>query len=178
MGIETLAIASLAATAIGAGVSAVGSIKQGQAANQAAQYQSEVATQNAQYAAMKAQWTAEAGREQENEQGRKDRAVGGAIKAQQAASGVDVNTGSALDVQSSADQLGQLSRLNIRTNTARDVYGYRTQGANYAADAQALKAQRRNDLTAGWLGAAGSLLGGASSVGTRYADWQQQGIFA
>ena len=65
----------------------------------------------------------------------KGRAAVGAIRAAQAANNVDVNTGSAVDVRSSAAETGQLNALTIRNNAAREAWGYQNQAASNTAQA-------------------------------------------
>jgi len=169
--VTLLAIGSLVAGIAGTAVSTMGAIKQGQAQSSAADYQSQVAKQNQRLATQKAQWAAAAGNADLEQQGLKQRAAMGAIRAGQAASGVDINTGSALDVQSSAAELGELNALTINSNTARQVYGYRVEGVNYGGEAQMLEAQSKQAAAGGYLSGFGSLLGGASAVGSQYVGW-------
>ena len=60
----------------------------------------------------------------------------GSIKATQAASGVDVNKGSALDVQSSARELGELAATHTQENAQERAWGYRVQASNDVAQAE------------------------------------------
>lgn len=64
----------------------------------------------------------------------------GAIKAAEAAGNVDVNSGSAVDVQSSAAALGELNAITIRGNAAKEAYGYETQSTSFENQAQHLHA--------------------------------------
>ncbi|WP_332774437.1 hypothetical protein [Pseudomonas sp. ESBL1] len=51
----------------------------------------------------------------------------GAQRAGFAANGVDVNSGSAADIQDDTAALGELDALTIKNNAAREAWGYRTQ---------------------------------------------------
>jgi hypothetical protein len=57
-------------------------------------------------------------------------AIGGQ-RAGFAAMNVDVGFGSAVDVQADAAYLGELDALTIRTNAAREAWGYRVQAEDY-----------------------------------------------
>lgn len=54
----------------------------------------------------------------------------GASRAALAAQGVDVNTGSALDVQASEAAIGELDALTIRNNAAREAWGFQIDAVN------------------------------------------------
>lgn len=161
---------------IGSGVlGALGSIAGGNANAKAAEYQARVAENNAQIARQNQEWAERSAITNEAAQGIKSRASLGAVKAAQGASGVDVNSGSALDVRSSAAELGQLDAINIRANAARDAYGYATQASGYDASAGMSRAAGANASSAGMIGAASSLLGGATSAVKNYALWSSAG---
>lgn len=161
---------------IGGGLlGAIGSIAQGNASANAAEYQAKVAENNAQIARQNQEWSERSAITNEAAQGMKTRAQLGAIKAAQAASGVDVNTGSAVDVRSSAAELGQLDAINIRANAAREAYGYGTQAQGFTDQAALDRSTAGNARTAGYIGAGTSLLGGAASAASNYAKWSMAG---
>jgi hypothetical protein len=170
-GTSAIAVASLAASAIGAGVGAMGAISSANAASASASYNAQVAAQNQQIATQNATLAGQAGEAQAAQQQQKTRAEVGAIKTSQAASNVDVNSGSALDVQSSAASLGELNAITIRTNAAREAYGYETQSTSFENQAQLDAAQSASDMTAGEIGAPTTILGGLGSAGSNYANF-------
>src|SRR5678815_675005 len=92
---------ALAATAVSAGISAYGAYQQGQAGEAAGKYQAQVAKNNAIIAEQNAQFELQKGERESEAQNYKTRALLGHQKAGQAASGIDVNTGSPLDVRRS-----------------------------------------------------------------------------
>jgi hypothetical protein len=168
-------VASMAASTIGAGVGAYGAIESGEAASASASYQAQVAANDAQIADQNAQYATAAGNAQASQQQLKTAAQIGAIRAAQAANGLDVNSGSDLDVQSSAKELGELDTLTIQNNAARQAYGYETQSMSYTAQSGLDTAQSGQALTAGTIGGVGSILGGVSSVGSQYMNYQLLG---
>lgn len=157
------------------GISAIGAITQGQAASENAQFQSEVASQNQQIANMNAQQTTQVGEAQTEQQQQKTKATVGAIEAAQGASGIDVNTGSAVDVRSSASELGELDALTIRSNAARTAYGFEVNAQNQGAESQLLSQESEQAEIGGGLSGFGSLLSGVSQGSRNYLAWQSQG---
>lgn len=92
---------------------------------------------------------------------RKGEAVKGAQRAGFAGSGVDVNFGTAMDLQQQTDFFAQTDAATARTNARRDAWSMRYQGAMAEAEG---KAARRNAN----LGAAGTMLAGAGRVAGKW----------
>jgi hypothetical protein len=153
---------------VGAGVSAAGALFGGISGAQASRYQASVAKNNAIIAEQNASYSMEAGEAQAERTSLKGAAQSGQIKAAQAASGVDVNSGSAENVQISQKEVNQLDTDTTLNNAQLQAYGYRTQAANDEAQAALDKSQANNDLIGGGLNAAGSLLGNASSLSFKW----------
>ena len=94
--------------AIGAAASAAGTLYNGITTSQAASYRATVARNNAKIANANATRAIAAGQQQAQNQSLKNAEQLGAIKTAQAANGIDVNSGSALDLQASQRAKGQL----------------------------------------------------------------------
>jgi hypothetical protein len=163
---------ALAAGVIGAGVSAYGTMEAGQAQAAAANYQAQVQRNNAIIAEQNAQYAEKAGQVQAGTQSLKSAAAGGKIKAAQAASGVDVNTGSAVDVQEAQREGGKLDTETVLSNAELQAYGYRSQGANFQAEAGLEQMEAEQAPIGADLAAGGQLLSGASGLGFK---WSQLG---
>lgn len=170
-----LPIIALVATGIGGLVQAVGAQSQAKAAAQTANYNASVANVNAQQAKNNATLAANAGEEQAAIQSQKTKAAVGSIVANQAAGGIDVNSGSALDVRESATELGSLDALTIRSNAAKEAYGYQTQANSFSQQAGLDTASAKNDIAAGNINTASTLLGTAGSALTTFQKFQIQG---
>lgn len=157
------------AVAIPAILAAVGAVGQGISSSHAASAQGEIARNNAIQAGRNAQFTSEQGTGQEILAGERSRGQQGAIRTGFGANGVDPNTGSPADVARSARDLAQQDALTIRSNSARQAYGYKTQqqGGNTQALLDASAAQ--SAAAAGGINAAGSLLSGLSDAQRQYA---------
>ena len=201
MGFTTMAIVSLA----GMGLSAYGQYKAGKAqqkagaaagaatvqaglrAQAAADDQAGIADYNAQVADLQAADAVDRGTEQENKFRAGVRGIVGTQRAGIAAGNVDVSFGSAVDVQADAAYLGEQDALQIRTNAAREAWGFQVsaedlrrraavtrKGGAYAAEAAAVegaayKQQGADAMTAAKYGIASTLVGGGTSLlATRY----------
>jgi hypothetical protein len=147
----------------GAAISAVGSIEQGQAQSNAANYQSQVAANNAKIAQQNAAYSLAAGQVQATDQGLKNRAQGGRIVASQAANNVDVNSGSAVAVQQSQRETGMENVQQTLQNANLQAYGYRTGAISDTAQSQLYGLEANQAPIGADLGAAGGLLSHASS---------------
>ena len=164
-----IAIAGLALSAIGTGIGAMGQMQQASAAKASADYQAKVAQGNAEIASQNANMAAASGEAQAAISEQKTRATVGAELAAQGSSGVDINSPTATAVRTSQDMTGQLDAQTIRSNAARQAYGYETQSTNFENQSSADTAQGNNAMTAGEVGGAGSLLSGVGNASLNYA---------
>lgn len=159
----------------GTAMSAAGSIQQGNAQAASANYQSQVAANNAIISEQNAQAATAAGEAAVQSQQRRTASTIGATRTIQGASGLEVNSGSNAAVQNSESELGNLDALTIRNTYARTAYGYRAQGNNYTAQAALDEASAKNSQLSGYMGAIGSIVGGGSSVASKWSSFQQAG---
>lgn len=155
------ATAALALTAVSGGMKVIGDINEGQAVANEAKYNAQVATNNAAYSAAAGQSQAEA-------ESLKNAQVAGRVKAAQAANGVDVNSGSAVDVQESQREAGVVDVQNIENNALLQAYGYKSQ-------ATLDKQQAKDAIQGSQFSALGDLLGTASSVSGKWSGLQKSG---
>lgn len=167
-----------AALAGGTLLSAYGQAKSAGANAAADTYKAQVADNNAAIATQQAEWTAENGDQAASAAALKTRATEAGIEANQAASGIDVNTGSAVQVQDSARILGKLDALTIRSNAARQAYGYQVQAINEKSQAQLDRFAAKNDIEAGKIGAASTILGGVSTGANYYNFLNKNSMFS
>lgn len=162
----------------GIGLSAYGQIRQaqqakkvGEAQKEAAESQAELAEYNAAVGELQAKSALEAGAAEESRFREGVRLMIGSQRAGQAASNVDVGFGSAVDVQEDAAYLGELDALTIRTNAARQAWGYKVEAEDYRKRAEIARKEGvmfekagSAARTAGLIGAAGTVLGGTTSL--------------
>ena len=139
---------------VGAGVSAVGSIEQGQAQSNAATYQAQVAQNNAIIEQQNAQYAVEAGQAKAQATSLKGAATSGKLKTAQAANNIDVNSGSAVNVQQSQRETNELDPETVLNNAELQAYGYRSQAVNDTAQAGLYSAEARagTDRCGPWRG--------------------------
>ncbi len=155
----------------GAAASAYGAMQQANAQAQAGKFNAQVAANNATIATQNANYAARAGDEAANVEQMKNRAKIGGILANQAASGVDVNQDSAVDIRQSAAELGQLDTETIRANAARKAYGYQVDAVDSTNQSNLDKYQAKSAQSAGAIGAAGTILGAAGGVADKYGGF-------
>jgi len=155
--------ASLAAGAL----SAKGAYDSASAQKDALGYQASVADKNAWLAGEQATQAGVVGAAAEQTQRLKTAALVGNQRAQMAANGIDMGSGSANDVLSSSAYMGERDALTIRDNASRQQWAHRVQQQNeLSAAAQYRKgAGNINPNTA----ALTSLLGSSGQVASTWA---------
>lgn len=153
---ETLLIASLVLTAAAAGVGAVSAQQAARAQEDAANFNAAVAKNEATAHAQQAAFDAEQIRN-------KNRRLLGAQRAAYAASGVDPNQGSPLAVAEDTKIQGELEALTA-------IYTGKIGSSSASAQAKLEKMRGNNARTAGNIGVATSLLGGATQATSIYTN--------
>jgi hypothetical protein len=161
----------VAALAVGSIIASVaGSAMQGYSQYQYANYQAQVARNNQVIANQNASLALQQGQRAEETQRLRTGQLMGNIEAQQGASGVVGTSGSSLNVRSSAAETGELDAETIRYNANLSARNFMYQGQMAGAQAGLYSSM-------GEWGVANSLLGGASSVSSKWLSYQQSGIF-
>jgi hypothetical protein len=173
--VSALAIGSAIAGLAGGGMSAAGAYGSSKAASANANYQAQVAANNATIARQNAGMDTQAGEIAATNQGMKTRAAVGSIQATQGASGIDVNSGSAPKVRAAASELGLMDALTIRSTAAKKAYADTVAATGDTAEAGLLQSEAAQASAAAPIGALGSFLSSASSVGGTYARYQFAG---
>lgn len=175
MGIETLAIASLAASAGSGIMGAAGASATASANASSYQYKAQVARNNSIIAERNAVAASDAGNAQSQTNDLKTRALVGSQLATQAANGLDVNSGTNVAVRQSATDIGHLDTLTILNNAAKNTAGFKAQGMNFIAEAGMADASATNAKTAGQYNVATSLLGSAGSFSDKWMKFNSSG---
>src|SRR5262245_10005795 len=121
---------AIAAAVGGSALSAYGSHKAGISQKNASMYAAEVARNNSIIAGQRADYATKAGQTQATATSLKGAAQLRRIKVAQAASGIDVNAGSAVDVQASQREVNKLDTETVLHNAELQAYGYRAQAKN------------------------------------------------
>jgi hypothetical protein len=147
-------------------------IQAGNAQAAASRYNAQVAEMNAKMADRASRDAIERGASEEQRQRMQTAQLQGRQRAAMAANGVDLAFGSPLDALVDTAMMGELDALTIRRNANREAYDYQVQGVNYRADASLSRMNASAAKTGGYLGAIGTVLGGAGNV-ARYRASQR-----
>lgn len=121
------------------GTAIAGGMAQSTAAKLQGQYTQQQDTFNASIADLQAADAVRRGQVQAEQSGTRTQQLIGNIRSQAGAQGVDVNTGTAKDLQEDAAGLGAMDELTIRNNAYREAFGYQvksladTEAGNWAA---------------------------------------------
>ena len=158
----------------GANTSATGAKAAGTAAGESDLFNAAIANANAGIALRNANFTAGAGEAKAGISETQTEARVGATKANQGASGVEVNSGSNVQVRASEAEVGMLDALTIKSNAAKQAYGYQVEAVGETAKAKMLTAQAPLDVAAGNNKAQGTLLAGVGEAGKAYAEMKSK----
>lgn len=162
---------------ISAGLSAFGAYGQGHAAAQSAQYNAKIAAENSQVSKDNANMVLQAGAQQAAEQSFKTRAAIGDTVANQAAGGLDINSGSPLDVKASEREIGEQDALTVRSNATKEAYGQQVQAVNQDAQSGLDKYEAKSDELGAVVNSATTFIGSATDSASTFAKFQLAGGF-
>lgn len=135
----------------------------------ALEYQASVADFNSKVAGWQASDAIRNGQTAEGNQDLKVGAIIGTQRAQLAANGVDLGSGSTNDVLTTSKFMGARDALQIHDNAMMAAWGYRTQQQRYVNQAGMLNSM--SDGISPGLSGVSSLLTGAANVGS---NWDKQ----
>lgn len=174
--VAAAATASLILTGVGTAASMYGQMQQGKAQQGMYNYQAGVDRNNKIISDRYANDAIERGKEAEAEQRRKTQQIIANQRVGFAANGIDLGSDVISETLSDSAMLGELDALTVRSNAAREAYGYKVQGMNYEASAQNSILAGKNARSAGRTAAMSTLLSGAASVGGSYTDFKSKGV--
>lgn len=173
----TLAAISIGSTVAGTAVSAIGSAQSASAKSSMYSYQAQIASYNQTVAKQNEDYALWSGEQNARTSGEKTAQSIGTAKAQQGASNLDVNFGSAKDVRESIAKAGWQDQSTIRSNAAIRAYGYATEAVTQSLQADMYSKAAKDSKTSGVLSVASSILGGATSVSDKWLNASTKGIF-
>lgn len=151
---------TVAATAVAAG----GQLYSGMAQRAQGRYESRVAQQNAGIERRAAADAMERGEVEQMRHFRRVAQAAGEQRARQAASGVDVNFGSAADLLSDVRMIGYEDSATIAENTVREARGYEVNAANYVMQGRAARSRGNAAMVGSSINAFSTILGGAKQI--------------
>lgn len=167
----------LGASLAGGMLSAFGAQKEGQATQQMYNYKAQVAKINAQIDRQNAEWARNKGEQEAVQYGMKASQQFGKIRAAQGASNLDVNSGSNARVQESQKKVTAMDLTQIRANAAKTAYDYEFKATQDENQATLNTMAGENAETAGNLKMAGSLIGTAGSVSSKWLQGNSAGLW-
>lgn len=174
MGVGTIGVLSLAAGAIGTGVSIYGQMQAGKAAEAQGRYQAAVARNNKIFAERAADDALERGRAEEKEQAIATKQLKGRQRAALAGAGIVVDQGSALQLTTETEELGKLEQMTIRSNAEREALNFRQQGANFESEAVLLETAGSNARSNSRTAAFTTALSGFGSVANKWYQYKRE----
>ena len=148
---------------IGMGATVGNTLAQSRAARTQANYDASVADQNARMSAFQAEDALRRGETETNRARMATKRLIGSQRAAMAAQGIEVDSGSAMDIQEDTAALGALDAQAIQNNAYMEAFGYKSQAIDYTAKAKMSKLEgrtkARNSLLTGGLQFARDLTG-------------------
>ena len=173
----TIASVSMGSSGAGGILGMFGKLAEGKSQSEMYQYKAGVAQFNQKIAEQNREWAYQTGEKQALQTGIKGRQQIAAIDAAQSGSNLDVAGKTATQVRESQRSVAQMDMDTIRTNAARTAYGYQVEGLKYGADATLYQKAASDVRKASYIGAASSLLSGATSVSSKWIQARDAGIF-
>lgn len=177
MGPAAVGSMAMGASAGGSALNAFGALFSGDAAAKGYKYQAGVAKLNADISRQNAEYAIRAGEVDARRMGMRYGQEIGAAKVGQAAKNIDVNRGAPTMVRDSQHDIAIEDQGQIRENANRKALGQFQEANKYEAEASAAKVAARNSRIASYISAGSSILGGVSSVSSKWMQGQQLGMW-
>lgn len=174
----TLTAISMGASAAGAGMGFLGADRSAKAKRDMYLYQSGMAKVNAEIHGQNANFAQQQGEKEVIQSGMKSAAIMGKIRAAQGASGIDVNSGTNVDVQDSANKVARMDQDTIRTNVNQRVRSHRNAALGEQMQSGMYDFAAKNAKTEGDIGKVTSIIGGVSSVSSKWLQGRPVGIYS
>lgn len=174
---SSIAIASLAASVVSTGAQMYGQVQQGKQATAQARYQQQVAENNATIAENNAKAIAASGRAEEQRQRIANAQKQGEARANMGGSGLELGSGTLLDLQADQVLVGEYDALTVRDEYVTRSNNALQQAANFSSDATLFGRSAKNASSNAAWGTAGTLLSGAGKVAGKWYDYKQAGAW-
>jgi hypothetical protein len=164
----------IATTAIGIGGKVLGGIAGANSSKAAIQYQMQVAKNNMQIAKYNAHMAEQQGEAKATAAGLRGRAAYGALEASEAGSGVDISSPSFVSARATQAEFNQLDAMTIKSDYAREVYGYQNEARAYKAQRDLLRSSQPK-LWQTLLGIGGQVTQGAGGLADQTMGYMNSG---
>lgn len=165
---------ALAVMGAGAANSAVGAYNSARSSKISLGLQANLAEINARMSESAAQQTLLSGQREEQKSMIATANMKGAQRASMAANGIALGEGTANQVVTSTDVIGEIDANTLHANAVRSAWGYRIQGVNQTN--QALTSRSAADTINPGMSAATSLVGSAASVASSWYAMKNAGV--
>lgn len=169
------AAAALTMQGAGAISSGLGAYYGAQSQKSSLELQANLADINARMSESAAQSTLLTGQREEQKSRIATANLKGTQRAGLAANGVDLGVGSAANILTTTDVMGEVDANTIQANAVRSAWGYRTQAVNQTN--QALMSRASAGAISPLTSAATSLLGSAGAVAGNWYQYNKAGAF-
>lgn len=167
---------SVLTNVLGMAFSALGKIQSARQQQAQFKYQAQIARNNQIIANQSADDELARGRVEEQQKRLQASRLKGKQRTTLAANGVVIDEGSALDILEDTAALGEFDTLVIRSNAERRATALRNQAGGFGVQAQMFSTAGSNAMSDGFLGAAGSLVTGASQVANKWYALNKVGL--
>jgi hypothetical protein len=166
----------IAGSAAGGILGAFGAKSSGDATAAMYQYKAGMAAINKQISDQNQQWALQSGGVQAELSGLKSAQEIGGTKVAQSAGGLDVNSGSPAATRGEQIKAAQFDQETIAWNAQKTAYGFAVKGAEATAEGTMDTMAASNAKTAGDINALSSILGGVSSVSSKWLQASNIGL--
>lgn len=166
----TMGSIAIGTSLLSGGIGATGAAFSGGASADAFNFKAGIAKLNADINKQNAAWAISSGAIKASNYGLKAGQEIAETKVVQAASGLDVNSGSKEAVRDTQSAVAKFDQNQIRSDAAHTAYGYETKAAGDLMEAELDRTSASNAQKAGKLGILSSIIGTASSVASKWTQ--------
>lgn len=166
----------IAGSAVGGILGAIGAKSSGDSTAAMYQYKAGMAAVNKQISDQNQQWAEQSGGVQAEESGLKSAQEVGGTKVAQSAGGLDVNSGSPAATRSAQINAAEFDQATTAWNAQKTAYGFAVKGVEATAEGTMDTMAASNAQTAGNINALSSVLGGVSSVSSKWLQASNIGL--
>lgn len=171
----SFAVSSMAMMGVGAATSVVGAYNSASMQKDSLGFGAAISEINARMSEQSAQAELQRGERDYQSSRLKTAGLKGRQRASLAANGVDLGVGSAANILTSTDVMGEIDANTLQANAVRQAWGYRTQGTGYQNEAL-MKRASADSISPG-TAAFSTLLTEGAKLGAAYVGMNKAGAF-
>ena len=167
LALTALGMSASTAATVGTTMTVLGTLASAGSQYQAAKSGQAMAEQNAKLAEQQGMASLAQGRMEQEKVARRARQIQGSQRAAYGASGVDISSGSPLEIQADTEYQAAQDKALIRYNSELKKWGFDVESANYKRQAAQQGNMANSALVSGLLGAGSSILNGSGMLGSK-----------